>query len=53
MFIVFFSVEADPLKVILVDDNDKEEICINVDLIKQGYAELDVKEDLKTGKFIR
>ncbi|VDI37682.1 tudor domain-containing protein 1/4/6/7 [Mytilus galloprovincialis] len=42
------SVEADPLKVILVDNNDKEEICINVDLIKQGYAELDVKEDLKT-----
>ncbi|XP_071178897.1 tudor domain-containing protein 1-like [Mytilus edulis] len=42
------SVDADPLKVVLVDNNDKEEICINVDLIKQGYAELDVKEDLKT-----
>ncbi|CAC5402526.1 TDRD1_4_6_7 [Mytilus coruscus] len=42
------SVKADPLKVILVDNNDKEEICINVDLIKQGYAELDIQEDLKT-----
>ncbi|XP_063436634.1 tudor domain-containing 6-like [Mytilus trossulus] len=42
------SVDSDPLKVVLVDNNEKEEICINVDLIKQGFAELDVKEDLKT-----
>ncbi|XP_052095616.1 uncharacterized protein LOC127730970 [Mytilus californianus] len=41
------SVKVDPLKVILVDNDDKEEICINVDLIKQGYAELDIQEDLK------
>ena len=32
---------------ILVDVSEKEEICINMDLIRQGFAVLDVKEEVQ------
>jgi hypothetical protein len=33
--------------VILVDISEKEEICANMDLIRQGFAVLDVKEEVQ------
>ena len=33
---------------ILVDVSEKEEICINMDLIRQGFAVLGVKEEVQS-----
>lgn len=38
----YFSFNADPISVILVDNSSQEEICVNMDLIKQGHAVLNV-----------
>lgn len=33
--------DSDPLKVLLVDNTDSEEICVNMDLIHAGVAMID------------